>query len=198
MKCYIKNKFISLYSGDLSVCAQTDCLRVKGEAVPPTIMGPLARGIMVKKNKFKLSNSSGKKSIMRNSNKVPNEKNVRSSNDSIFMANAEKNMDNQNHQNNSSGKNWNNLTKNQNKEVPSLSQDSGGLQILFLIKTPMTILIFSFFSKNDIFSNKPTYKERQKARSMAIINKKFRGNDQQRPKHLTQVTETQWEVKKIH
>ena len=109
--------------------------------------GPLARGIMVKKNKFKLSNSSGKKSIMRNSNTVPNEKNVRSSNDSIFMANAEKNMDNQNHQNNSSGKNWNNLTKNQNKEVPSLSQDSGGLQILFLIKTPMTILIFSFFFK---------------------------------------------------
>ena len=43
-----------------------------------------------------------------------------------------------------------------------------------------------------------THKEKQKARSKAFFQKKFKGNDQQRPKHLTQVSETVWEVKKIH
>ena len=33
---------------------------------------------------------------------------------------------------------------------------------------------------------------------MAFFKEKFKGNDQQRPKLLTQVSETVWEVKKIH
>ena len=46
-----------------------------------------------------------------------------------------------------------------------------------------------------------SYKERQKARSKAYFQKKFKGNDQQRPKNLTQVTESAWQVdsiKKVH
>ena len=46
-----------------------------------------------------------------------------------------------------------------------------------------------------------THKEKQRARGRAYFQKKFKKNDQQRPKNLTQVTESVWQVdsiKKVH
>ena len=114
-----------------------------------------------------------------------------------------------------------------NKEVPSLSEDSGGPpNEKSLNKQPSPHINFSNLSYHNssnnscnissnnscnnnscnissnnscnISSNKSSHKEKQKARSKAFFQKKFKGNDQQRPKHLTQVSETVWEVKKIH
>ena len=89
---------------------------------------------------------------------------------------------------------------NLNKEAPSLSTDMGGPpNNPFINKNSPSNQTFSFNFSNDIFSNKPSlsFKERRKARSKAYFKKKFKGNDQQRPKNLVQVTETQWEVNKI-
>ena len=108
-----------------------------------------------------------------------------------------------------SGKNQNTTNKNDNnpllnKEAPSLSTDMGGPpNNPFINKNSPSNQTFSFNFSNDIFSHKPSmsYKERQKARSKAYFQKKFKGNDQQRPKNLTQVTESAWQVdmvKKVH
>ena len=53
------------------------------------------------------------------------------------------------------------------------------------------------FSSNNIFFFYFTYKERRQARSRANFQKKFKCNDQQRPKNLTQVTESAWQVEAI-
>ena len=90
----------------------------------------------------------------------------------------------------------------QNKFI-SLTNDMAGPPNNTLInKQPNANSTFSFNFSHDIFTNKPlTHKEKQKARSKAYFKKTFKGNDQQRPKNLTQVTESAWQidaVKKVH
>ena len=146
--------------------------------VGPT--GSLARGTNGLKKQFDCY-----RKIKKNCDRRKNEKNEKvflkvSSPNNQNSSDPKNDLDNSGSSSNM--KNSANQMNNINKEVPSLSQDSGGgaPNTNFSNKQPLVTPSFSFFSKNNIFSNSPsslTHKEKQKACSRAYFKRKFKGND---------------------
>ena len=155
--------------------------------------GPKAqKKFILKKNKMKNAQNSNP------TNKTKKSMNTAPTNRS-FGNKSQNSLDHQNDPDNSGNPNLrnSNLTTqnlNENKEAPSLSNDREGYPIVDFSKNPPKILTGNDLISSDIFSYKPPKKL---SRTAAYFKKRHSGNDQQRPKHLSQVSEAVWEVEEI-